>query len=102
MVKKSISVYLDEDIIKALEERAEEQGMSVSALCRVIITRNIRGQPRPEPEQEPAKACPNCGKTEGERDEDGQQMFYLFPNGMWRCTNCGSEGMLHQVDTTRP
>lgn len=89
MVKKSISVYLDKDIIRALEERAEEQGMSVSALCRVIITRDVRGQPRPEP----AKACPNCGKTEGERDEDGQQIFYLFPNGMWRCTNCGGEGV---------
>lgn len=93
LVKKSISVYLDEDIIKALERTAEEQGMSVSALCRVIITRNIRGQPRPRHEPEPAKACPNCGKTEGERDEDGQQIFYLFPNGMWRCTNCGGEGI---------
>lgn len=93
MVKKSISVYLDKDIIRALEERAEEQGMSVSALCRVIITRDVRGQPRPEPKPEPAKACPNCGKTVGERDEDGQQIFYLFPNGMWRCTNCGGEGI---------
>lgn len=88
MVKKSISVYLDEDTIRALEGRAEEQGMSVSALCRVIITRDVRGQPRPE-----ARACPNCGKTEEERDEDGQQIFYLFPNGTWRCTNCGGEGI---------
>lgn len=94
MVKKSISVYLDENIIKALERRAEEQGMSVSALCRVIITRDVRGQPRLEPEPEPTNAaCPNCGKTIGERDEDGQQIFYLFPNGMWRCTNCGGEGV---------
>lgn len=87
MVKKSISVYLDKDIIRALEERAEEQGMSVSALCRVIITRDIK---EPQPEEQ---ACPNCGKTVGERDEDGQQIFYLFPNGMWRCTNCGGEGV---------
>ncbi len=94
MVKKSISVYLDEDIIKALEERAKEQGMSVSALCRAIITRDVRGQSRPRPEPELAKACPNCGKTEKDRDEDGQQMFYLFPNGMWRCTNCGGEGKI--------
>jgi len=100
LVKKSISVYLDDDIIRALGERAEEQGISVSALCRIIITRDVRGQPQPKPE--PAKACPNCGKTVGEKDEDGQQIFYLFPNGTWRCTNCGSEGMLHQVDTTRP
>lgn len=92
MVKRSISVYLDEDVIKALGERAREQGMSVSALCRVIITKDVRGRPAPEPE--PVRACPNCGKTEKDRDEDGQQMFYLFPNGTWRCTNCGGEGKI--------
>lgn len=81
-------MYLDEDTIRALEERAEEQGISVSALCRIIITRDVRGQ-----QPEPAKACPNCGKTVGERDEDGQQIFYMFPNGTWRCTNCGGEGV---------
>lgn len=94
MVKRSISVYLDEDVIKALGERAKEQGISVSALCRMIITRDVRGQPRPAPEPEPTKACPNCGKTPGDRDEDGQQVFYLFPNGTWRCTNCGGEGKI--------
>ena len=86
--KKSVSVYLDGDVIDLLEARAEEVGISVSSLCRGIIVKEVRGAR----EVKEVEACPDCGKDTNYRDEMGQQVYYRFPNGIWRCTSCGGEG----------
>ncbi len=96
-VKKNISVYLDTDDIRKLEEQAKELGMSVSSLCRSIIVRSLKGKSKASQVKEEFVECPNCGKKSGDKDSLGQQVFYKFPNGIWRCTNCGGEGRWKDV-----
>ncbi|BAU13756.1 hypothetical protein LEP3755_42970 [Leptolyngbya sp. NIES-3755] len=75
MPRKDTKLRLDERILSALREKAEESGMSFNALCETILFSYAKSVGKLPPDAEPLPearggARPNAGKRKKSENDD--------------------------------
>ncbi|MBD1842493.1 hypothetical protein H6F89_03495 [Cyanobacteria bacterium FACHB-63] len=75
MPRKDTKLRLDERILSALREKADESGMSFNALCETILFSYAKSVGKLPPDAEPLPearggARPNAGKRKKSEDAD--------------------------------